>query len=398
MSAVQTLLGALDSPEASLFTDSFLERVSVETVAASLLDVHKRFGKPQTVHPIGDDLWQVQSERGQYQVLARFDQTHRVQALRLPTPAVSPLKAKATFMVLLLMPLFFARSVVLSWSQPALLAWLTDILPSLTFGAALIAVSAWAQSATWLKPLFWLGMAMLALSSLRALHLPVGQLDGFDAVLSAVLVAALLPLLLQGWRGRQIPRSIVELGPVLSGGRFMVAQGGSTPTINYHVAHEHMRYAVDFIGVNAWGRHATGLLPADPEKYAIFGAEVLAPLSGQVVAARDGLPDLSIPQTDALRPAGNHVVLRCLLPDGQTVQVLLAHLKQGSVRVSPGNAVKAGEIIGQVGNSGNTTEPHLHLGVNRHTVEGDPFSGEGVPFSVEGRFPIRGMVYERQGA
>lgn len=123
---------------------------------------------------------------------------------------------------------------------------------------------------------------------------------------------------------------------------------------------------------------------------------MLAPLSGEIVALRNDLPDLPIPQADSLRPAGNHVVLQATLPDGRAAQILLAHLKTGSVRVRVGQHVNQGDVLAQVGNSGNTSEPHLHLGVNVNAEPGDPFSGEGVPFSVEGRFPVRGMVFERQ--
>ena len=89
---------------------------------------------------------------------------------------------------------------------------------------------------------------------------------------------------------------------------------------------------------------------------------------------------------------GNFVVLRSVAPDGREVRVVLAHLRQGSVRMRTGGRVRAGEALGEVGNSGNTTEPHLHLGVTVSGVPGEPISGEGIPFPrrgsryAEGRF------------
>lgn len=196
--------------------------------------------------------------------------------------------------------------------------------------------------------------------------------------------------------GRRVPAGTAELRPMLAGGTFVVAQGGGTSAINYHVAHQYMRSAADFLGVGPGGRHARGLMPADPACYAIFGAQVLAPLNGVVTLAQDGRPDLRVPDTDTLRPAGNHVQPPCTLPDNREVHVLLGHLQEGSVQVQVGQGIHAGQILGRVGNSGNTTEPHLHLGVNRGVTPGQPLSGEGVPFTVQGRFPVRGMLFRQE--
>lgn len=170
----------------------------------------------------------------------------------------------------------------------------------------------------------------------------------------------------------------------LEGGRFMVAHGGANPLLNHHHAHGAQRYALDITGLNDAGFRARGLLPKNLEAYEIYGAQVVSPCDGRVVATHDGLPDLQPPVTDRENAKGNHVVVSC-----GDVRVELAHLMRGSVEVRPGGHVSAGDPIGRVGNSGNTTEPHLHA----HAV--DARTGLGVPMEFDGRQPVRNAVFRR---
>ena len=160
--------------------------------------------------------------------------------------------------------------------------------------------------------------------------------------------------------------------------------------LNYHHSNEAQAYAVDIVALNAAGLHARGLMPTDLDRYAVFGRDVHSPCTGTVVETRDGLADLVPPATDRENPAGNHVVLRCT-GTTPTVDVLLAHLQRGSVAVEPGAPVSAGRLLGRVGNTGNTSEPHLHV----HAVltgSGGVLDGEGVPVSFDGRFLVRNSL------
>ena len=143
------------------------------------------------------------------------------------------------------------------------------------------------------------------------------------------------------------------------------------------------RYAIDFIGVDERGRSAAvrdwgtlfGTEPA--ERFVGFGRPILAPADGIVVAAHDGEPDhearrsqlslvpYALGQASRLRAgvpaiAGNHVVIA--LADGAGF-VALVHLRSGSVRVVAGDGVWVGQPLAQCGNSGNSTQPHVHLQV-----------------------------------
>ena len=141
-------------------------------------------------------------------------------------------------------------------------------------------------------------------------------------------------------------------------------------------------YAIDFVAVDDDGRSArrtwqSWLSVEPPRIFVGFGAPILAPAAGTVVEASDGVPDhearRSLPaqvayalgqprrvRAGATAIAGNHVVLE-VEPGGPFV--LLAHLEQGSVRVRPDDVVAIGEAVGRCGNSGNSTEPHVHVQV-----------------------------------
>lgn len=90
------------------------------------------------------------------------------------------------------------------------------------------------------------------------------------------------------------------------------------------------------------------------------------------------------------RQAGNHVILDC----GEFV-VLLAHLRQGSVQVTVGQTVGKAQVIGQVGNSGNTSEPHLHIHAQRRGAAGTPLSGEPLWVLFETGFLVRNQIVRR---
>lgn len=121
-----------------------------------------------------------------------------------------------------------------------------------------------------------------------------------------------------------------------------------------------------------------------------WGEPVHAPLHGEVVVARDGLPErarihplreLALVLKAGLtfkptpyglhRVLGNHVILRC-----DDVYAGFAHLTTGSVAVAPGQVVREGDVLGRVGHTGNSTAPHLHF----QLMDGpDVLTARGVP-------------------
>lgn len=155
-------------------------------------------------------------------------------------------------------------------------------------------------------------------------------------------------------------------------------------------------YAIDLVPVNEHLRSAPrtwrGLVAAEPpEIFVGFGRPILAPVTGIIELVHDGEPDHEARRSQlALVPymlgqsqrarlgapglAGNHLVIAT---GSGGPYVLLAHLQRGSVQVQAGQAVSVGAPVARCGNSGNSTEPHLHLQVSDST---DWTSARGLPF------------------
>ncbi|MGZ5363838.1 MAG: M23 family metallopeptidase [Mycobacterium sp.] len=136
------------------------------------------------------------------------------------------------------------------------------------------------------------------------------------------------------------------------------------------------RYAIDYVQLRPDGRLFFGD-PAKLESYSYFGADIYAVADGPVVAAVDGLPE-QIPGNSPTglsldQYAGNHIVQD--LGDGN--YALYAHIKTGAVKVKIGDRLTVGQVIGSVGNTGNTDAPHLHFHVMSTP---DPLRSNGLPF------------------
>lgn len=160
---------------------------------------------------------------------------------------------------------------------------------------------------------------------------------------------------------RQYKGTAVELKWPLAGDGYVVIHGGEGESVNAHAVVKAQTYAIDVVRLGEWGMRAKGMLPTALDRYAIYGQPVSAPCAGEVIAARDNLPDQVPPDGDVKNLAGNYVVVYC-----EHISVLLAHLQPGSVKVTLGAHVEVGTPLANVGNSGNTSEPHLHI----HAVKG----------------------------
>ncbi len=106
------------------------------------------------------------------------------------------------------------------------------------------------------------------------------------------------------------------------------------------------------------------------------GYAVVAAHAGTVLRIRDGEPDTGVTRGAEVsdKMAGNAVVI----DHGNGWQTQYSHLRQGSVRVRPGQVVAAGQPIGLIGLSGNSEFPHLHFTVRHRDIAQDPFTGVGL--------------------
>lgn len=153
-------------------------------------------------------------------------------------------------------------------------------------------------------------------------------------------------------------------------GAWYVYWGGRSVRDNYHAAYQDQRFAYDFLMIKNGSTHTGD--GTKNEHYHCFDKPIIAPAAGTVVVAVDTIPD-NIPGTmNPLQPLGNHVII----DHGDNEFSFLAHLEEGSVAVTRGDIVQAGQLIGRCGNSGNSSEPHVHY----HLQNTEVFSkGEGLP-------------------
>jgi Peptidase family M23 len=295
---------------------------------------------------------------------------------------------------------------------PLLIAWLAFAPPRSTVGfwvqvfatgVGLVAISA---TGIWMFPPWWAPYAFAALlfgviicDVVRRRDQPLWP-HNITGWLSLAFFGALGLYAANDARvafaARKIPHGqSVDLASPLGAGIYLVANGGAAPSINAHAIFLDQSVArrrpywgtghgVDLIAIDRWGLRADGVTPSTPSRYRIFGRAVIAPCAGTVIDAVDGLPDMEVPKTDPAHLAGNHVILRC-----GDVHILLGHFQKGSLRVTHGQKLRTGEKIALAGNSGNSSEPHLHLHAQLPAANEAPFSGKPIPIRINGRYLVR---------
>jgi hypothetical protein len=153
------------------------------------------------------------------------------------------------------------------------------------------------------------------------------------------------------------------------------------------------RFAIDYVQLSPDGTLFHGDV-SKPESFPYFGADIHAVADGPVVAVVDGLPEQVAGKSPTGLPldqyGGNHVVQD--IGDGN--YAFYAHLKTGSVKVKVGDRLTSGQVIANLGNSGNTDAPHLHFHVMSTP---DPLLSNGLPFvfksfSLDGRLASVGEL------
>ncbi|MFJ1858482.1 M23 family metallopeptidase [Streptomyces anulatus] len=223
------------------------------------------------------------------------------------------------------------------------------------------------------------------------------------ATVVLALMAATMTLQVRAASPQGDPRPPVEVDPPVTGR--WTALNSPADKVPSHGTHVYgQTYAIDIVAEPETGEGEPSARPAfrwlwpvvrRNRAFPAFGTPLLAVADATVVRASDGQRDhLSRNSLPALaylmliegnvrsivgahRVIGNHVILDL----GEGTFAVYAHVRRGSLQVKAGDRVRAGQWLGQVGNSGNTTEPHLHF----HLMDGpDPDSARGVPFTWRG--------------
>jgi Peptidase family M23 len=190
-------------------------------------------------------------------------------------------------------------------------------------------------------------MAALALIPRRRVQVATNVLVAIGTVFLAIqLVRIYTP-----------PADPVAIDSPLAGEWAMLA-GGRSALISHHYPTPIVSNAVDFVRLDEEARgHDSD--PKREKSWYGFGEPVLSPADGRVVSVSDVYPDEPVGNTGQKPSYGNHI----LLDIGGGRYAVLAHLQQGSARVTEGERVRLGQQIAAVGDSGDSLVPHLHLQV-----------------------------------
>ncbi|MBE9191761.1 M23 family metallopeptidase [Gloeocapsopsis crepidinum LEGE 06123] len=299
---------------------------------------------------------------------------------------------------LLLITHLLLPTIFLSWlwrgEAKSKLDWLLNILVDTLYTIYIFFSGRWDWLSYYLRFILIILFFIAVLRSYKKVrHLPFYPIKKYQSLFSLgvncfiiIIFANLSFLILQGFSFHNKP---VEFAFPLKDGTYYVAHGGNSSIINYHNTDRAQQYALDLVKLNSFGTRANGLYPTELTKYAIFQDTVYSPCTGKVINAVNSFPDLIPPETDRQHPAGNYVLIAC-----DRVEILVAHLMSGTIVVNQGEFVSVNQPIAQVGNSGNTTEPHLHIHARQENSGETILDGIGIPMTFSGRFLLRNsLVY-----
>ena len=165
---------------------------------------------------------------------------------------------------------------------------------------------------------------------------------------------------------------------------WFVYWGGDNELFNYHYPIETQRYAYDFIKINKDSGMSYFEDGMRCKHYYAYNTPVYAPLNGVVVDIENNIKDNRIGQTNQRQPLGNYVMIKHSTNEFS----LIGHLKQHSIKVNIGDEITDNVMIGLCGNSGNSSEPHIHFQVSNQP---SLLEGQSLKVNFENnRTPIKG--------
>jgi len=191
-------------------------------------------------------------------------------------------------------------------------------------------------------------------------------------------------------------KPVVVISFPLVGDNWLAANGPSNTSGHRHAliemdgrAYISQRFAIDWVELNADGEAFHGD-SKDNKNYRAYGAEIYSVADGLVTEVKDGIPQNTPGENSRAVPmtletvGGNHVIMKI----GDGLYAFYAHLQPGSLRVKVGDRVRRGQILGLVGNSGNSTQPHLHFDICNVS---SMLACEGLPYAFAS-FEVTGEV------
>ncbi len=220
-----------------------------------------------------------------------------------------------------------------------------------------------------------------------------------ESILSIILVCTLVEMI-KICKAKTHQKDEIELVFPLENGNYRISDGGDgkqSSLMNYHFkaavhgnnqTNASMMYAVDIVKLGKWQRSSKLVYKAQNEDYEIFNEPIYAPISGEIVSMQNTIEDNPSFPRKLVYSIGNHVTIK-----KGDYYVVLGHFRKGSVKVRIGDKINQGDLLGNVGNSGLTPRPHLHMQVSK-TTDGNYWTAQGVAITFGGDVPYKNRIFK----
>ncbi|MGH1366806.1 MAG: M23 family metallopeptidase [Calditrichia bacterium] len=239
-----------------------------------------------------------------------------------------------------------------------------------------------------------IGASFYRLRNLSAWHRRDAK-EWFGGLIIFLFLAIFSGLAIWSYIGKTHNKAATQATFPLKTGDYAIIDGGNSPIINSLHRYPDVpdKFSMKIVKLSSVGKQASGFFSTDSSASHILGERVYSPVDGIVTEAVDGVGSLQLSWSDSLdeNVAGNRVHIH----SNTGVTIVLNHLQKGSLMVSEGDTVIAGQPLARVGDSGYVDQPLLHIYAYR---EGDfpPWEGRGLPIHFNGNFLIRNDVIRQK--
>ncbi len=313
-----------------------------------------------------------------------------------------------TAMTLIVMLHLIVPLALILWtgarSYASLTTWGFQILVLISYTAFCFLLGSWVYASFYLRyAILILTVVVTIQSFMRVKSLPLfvtPDFSGWVGYGAGLIISVVLVYFVVGAvRSHFYDEMPVNLAFPFKHGTYAVFEGGNgrvSSLMNYHYGasiHQgsrinlSMRYAVDIAKVTRWGNDADGFLSLQNDKYAIFNQNVYSPCDGEVSYVEDKWPNETPWSGNPPYNVGNHVLIK-----SNGFGVLMGHLQKGSILVKVGDMVKKGQPIAEAGNSGWTSQPHLHIQAMKVST-GSFWGWDGIPIFFDGKNPVKNSLF-----
>jgi hypothetical protein len=240
--------------------------------------------------------------------------------------------------------------------------WLMLVLLSGTYIVLMFLAGSWSWISYYVRYIFlgfYISGVFISLWKCRTKPLFIKRKEGewFAVIVFGLATFLFSVMLIFTLTGHFFTEQSIQLEFPLKNGTYYIVQGGNSPLINiHHHPQSPLKFSVDITELYPLGNRAKGIYPDEFEGYAIYAKSVFSPCDGLIVDISDGISNSPVSKPDTTHFKGNFIIVQ-----HKGINIYLAHLKKGSIKVAMGDTVQRGQLLGQVGSSGYSNEPHLHI-------------------------------------